>query len=777
MATPGPAIGELIGDYRVLRKLGEGGMGVVFLAEDVRLGRKVALKALAREYAGDPERRRRFLNEARAAAALSHAGVAAVFELEERGDDVFIIFEYVEGRTLRALVDAGGMQLEPLLAIATQVAAALEAAHAKGIVHRDLKPENVMLGPAGDVKVLDFGLARFDSGVLGGVSATQSFGLTQAGTVMGTVGYMSPEQLEGKPTDFRSDIFSFGVLLYELAAGMHPFAGNTPASTIANVMSQEPPPLTATGALHPAELERIVRKCLRKSRDERYQSTRELLVDLKNLKRDSGSSQAVTAPVPAAVEGGDSLFRAVAARAGVTPRRWWELHQLFVIFLYTPVALWLAFKGSVELSAALNTRLAGSWHGWGALIPAVLSGKGTLIWQNAGLPLYVGLTLLLVMAGVLRLYSILLAMFLPSRLQEDVAKIRTALRPIECFAGMLLAFIGFLLLRTGQGTGQGIVLGSILAALGFLVLFAVVIVEPVMFHAAFGKQQRTNPDRDRSKGRVLGLSQGLFAGCYILLGAAASQVAYELAGTADPQQVGIASQGVLVAAIAGFFICAASAGGFLQHPRQVAQRFTRYFPLLATVNIVSGVALGLFTIPLLKSFLLAFFLPVVTVSVVFYQRRLARELAPPALRPPSDSSFRSPQAWWMAHQFANLLVLAPWVGYWGSLTRGYCPPFGKIAFLALVLLVGARWSLHFVLVCVWLGNPAVVEATWRRLAAPLRYVGFGIIATMLVEAGMAAANDAVVFGALMGALAMGGLVSVLYIEPLLVPPGEKPASV
>src|SRR5258706_3744423 len=172
MAAPGPAIGALLGDYRILAKLGEGGMGVVYLAEDVRLGRKVALKTLSQQYARDPERRKRFINEARAAAALSHPAVAAVYELEERGEDVFIIFEYVEGRTLRALVDIHGMPLAQLLGLATQVAAALEAAHAKGIVHRDLKPENVMLNAAGDVKVLDFGLARFDSGVLGGGSTT-----------------------------------------------------------------------------------------------------------------------------------------------------------------------------------------------------------------------------------------------------------------------------------------------------------------------------------------------------------------------------------------------------------------------------------------------------------------------------------------------------------------------------------------------------------------------------------------------------------------------------
>ncbi|HSE47767.1 MAG TPA: serine/threonine-protein kinase [Terriglobales bacterium] len=768
MATPGPAIGEVIGDYRVLRKLGEGGMGVVYLAEDTRLGRRVALKALARDYAGDLERRRRFLNEARAAAAFNHANVAAVYELEERGDDVFIIFEFVEGHTLRALVETGGAALEQLLGIAVQVAAALEAAHAKGIVHRDLKPENVMLSSSGDVKVLDFGLARFDSGVLGGMSATQSFGLTQAGTVMGTVGYMSPEQLEGRPTDFRSDIFSFGVLMYELAAGTHPFAGATPASTIANVMTQEPPPLTATGALHPAELERIVRKCLRKSRDERYQSTRELLVDLKNLKRDSGSSQVLTAPLRATPEDESSLFRAVAARAGVTPRRWWELHQLFVVFLYTPLALWLAFQGSTSLSAALNTGLAGNWHGWGKLTEAVASGKGTAIWMAAGLPLYIGLTFFLVIAAVLRLYSIVLAMFLPARLQEDVVKMRAALRPIESFAGMMLAFVGFLLLRTGSG----IVLGSILAALGAMALFAVVTVEPVMFHAAFPQVEQPRRDPAAAKARILAGLQAMFALVYAGLGIAASHMLQEsLTGALRMPNPQATTTAVVVVVMTGFFLCAASAVGLLTRPAEKARTFRRFFPAFAAANILAGIALGAATVPLLNSFLLLFIVAIAVVPVTFYERRLARELAPPEPHAPSDFSSRRDQAWWLLHQLANLLVLAPWVGYWGSLTRGYYPPFGKLAFFLLVLLVGARWSLHFVLMCVWTGHRPGVAATWRRVSGPLRYTGFGIVATMLTEAAMAAANDQLVFGSLLGALAMGGLVSVLYIEPLLIPPG------
>ena len=335
---PGPAIGAVIGHYRIQRKLGQGGMGEVYLAEDMRLGRQVALKTLAREYADDPDRRKRLLNEARAAAALNHAGIAAVYELEERSEGVFIIFEYVEGVTLRALLQAGIPEFDELLDITVQIAAALEAAHAKGIVHRDLKPENVMRRPSGEVKILDFGLARMDRGVLAAGSTTQSYSLTLAGTIVGTVGYMSPEQLEGKPADHRSDIFSFGVMIYELATGTHPFAGETPASTIAKVMTHEPRPLISANMLHPPELERIVRKCLRKSPDERYQSTRDLLVDLKDLKR--CSREAVpTPPVPETAAALVTRERRVR-----TPQTWWLMHTVSYLVVGTPLLAYLGWQ-------------------------------------------------------------------------------------------------------------------------------------------------------------------------------------------------------------------------------------------------------------------------------------------------------------------------------------------------------------------------------------------------------------------------------------------------
>ncbi len=301
-----PQRGRVVAKYRLFEKLGEGGMGVVWRGEDVRLGRQVALKFLTAEAAHDPGRRQRFEQEARAAAGLSHPGIATVYELVEAEGQIFIAFEYVPGVTLRNSVTAGGLPPEELLDIAVDLADALASAHAAGIVHRDLKPENLMRMPSGHCKVLDFGLARFNSPAAG-YGATRTY-VTEQGTVMGTVAYMAPEQLEGKSVDFRADIFSFGTLLYELATGIHPFAGSSSASIAAAVLKDDPRPLHERAPVHPAELERIIRKSLRKRREERYQSTLDLVVDLRSLRRElksgtavQSSTQAQSAPVAPAL--------------------------------------------------------------------------------------------------------------------------------------------------------------------------------------------------------------------------------------------------------------------------------------------------------------------------------------------------------------------------------------------------------------------------------------------------------------------------------------------
>lgn len=330
-------IGKTIAHYRILEKLGEGGMGVVYLAEDTRLGRRVALKALAPAFARDPQRRKRFALEARAAASLSHPGIASVYSFEEAGEDLYIAFEYVRGDSLRAQVRPGGLDPATLMYLARGITLALAAAHEMGIVHRDLKPENILRTPEGETKILDFGLARFESGSAG--AETQTAGLTEAGQIVGTVAYMAPEQLDGREVDFRCDIFSFGVVMYELASGTHPFAGSSATSTISRILTAEPAALARRNPQTPPELDRIVRKCLRKRREERYQSTRDLAGDFEDLRRDSDGARSISEAqdvTPATTSTDTGLLERVMARRGSTPRWWWELNHLFCCLILYP---------------------------------------------------------------------------------------------------------------------------------------------------------------------------------------------------------------------------------------------------------------------------------------------------------------------------------------------------------------------------------------------------------------------------------------------------------
>jgi len=285
---------ETVAHYRILSKLGEGGMGAVFLAHDERLGRDVALKVLTPEFAHDPERLGRFLQEARLASALSHPNVAYILEIGETDGSWFLAMEYVEGQPLSHRIAEGPLPLEEILRIGIQVADALEFAHAKDIVHRDIKPANVMLTPRGHVKILDFGLAKRGNGKPNSADTQM---LTTTGVVMGTVQYMSPEQALGREVDHRTDIFSLGVVLYEMATGRLPFSGPNATETMARILHDQPEAIARFNYDIPEELERATRKCLEKDRDRRYQSARELIVDLRNLERDSaGQPAAVQAP-------------------------------------------------------------------------------------------------------------------------------------------------------------------------------------------------------------------------------------------------------------------------------------------------------------------------------------------------------------------------------------------------------------------------------------------------------------------------------------------------
>jgi len=283
--------GTSIGPYKLLNSLGSGGMGEVYLARDTRLGRKIALKFLSAEFTRDEERVRRFQQEARAASALNHPNLITIFEIGEVDAVHFISTEFIEGETLRRKIAAQRMTTGEICDVAIQVASALSAAHSASITHRDIKPENIMVRPDGVVKVLDFGLAKLtESTPNAGFSTFDPTALTKKvvdtdpGVVMGTISYMSPEQARGTPVDARTDIFSFGVVMYEMIAGRVPFDGASFGDVITSILSKRPMPLARFAPEIPPELERIVSKALAKDRDERYQSVKDLLIDLKRLK-------------------------------------------------------------------------------------------------------------------------------------------------------------------------------------------------------------------------------------------------------------------------------------------------------------------------------------------------------------------------------------------------------------------------------------------------------------------------------------------------------------
>ena len=322
-------------------------MGEVYRARDVRLGREVAIKVLPESVAADPERLARFEGESRSASALNHPNIVTIYDVGREGATSYIAMELVDGQSLRELLVSGALPIRKALSIGAQLAGGLARAHAARIVHRDLKPENVMITRDGLVKILDFGLAKLSSPPIPADGATTITGVTAPGVVLGTAGYMSPEQANGQPLDFRSDQFSLGSILYELVTGSRAFQGKTPLETLSAILRDEPPPV-ATAAPHaPDELGRVISRCLAKEREERYGSTRDLARDLADLRDRSG-----TAPSGGAVE---------ATRAPVSPRRrrWPALVAvLAAVLALSAVALLLQQSWSTDTPEIVHRSLA-----------------------------------------------------------------------------------------------------------------------------------------------------------------------------------------------------------------------------------------------------------------------------------------------------------------------------------------------------------------------------------------------------------------------------------
>ena len=353
---PGLEPGRRLGHYEIKGLLGEGGMGEVYLAEDARLGRPVALKLLPPQFMTDADRTHRFEREARAASALNHPNIVTIHEIGQAGPLHFIATEFVDGETLRERMTTTRMSICEVLDVAAQVASALQAAHEAGIVHRDIKPENIMLRRDGLVKVLDFGLAKLASprAAAGAAEApTQLMTRTNPGVVMGTAAYMSPEQARGLAVDERTDVWSLGVLLYEMVAGRQPFDGATPTDVIISIAEREPARLAGHAPEVPARLERIVEKALAKDRGGRYQAAEGLLTDLKGLRRElelgaeaGRSRQAVTPDESAATTGRDQVTASRRPPLRVRRGRVPLVAGLAGVLVATGLVSWLLFRRS-----------------------------------------------------------------------------------------------------------------------------------------------------------------------------------------------------------------------------------------------------------------------------------------------------------------------------------------------------------------------------------------------------------------------------------------------
>jgi serine/threonine protein kinase len=359
--------GQTFASYKIISLIGRGGMGEVYLAQDVRLGRKVALKVLPGAFTQDPERLRRFEQEARATSALNHPNILTIFEIGEADGRHYIATEFIEGATVGQRIAVGPVKLGEALNMAEQITSALSAAHGAGIVHRDVKPENIMIRHDGIVKVLDFGLAKLvqtQSIRPGPEDSTRALVKTNTGVVMGTVAYMSPEQARGLPLDARTDIWSLGVVIYQMLTGSAPFFGATSSDTLVSILEREPRSLNSFSLEIPEALEWIVTKALTKDCDDRYQTSREMLTDLRRVKqRLSVAAELERSVAPQLSEGSDAAHATSPEAAAVTSSRSRSKRRL--VWATLLVAM-------VALASTIIWKGRGYWFNHAAQTPVVV---------------------------------------------------------------------------------------------------------------------------------------------------------------------------------------------------------------------------------------------------------------------------------------------------------------------------------------------------------------------------------------------------------------------
>ena len=434
------ADGTQVGAYRIERILGRGGMGVVYLAHDTRLHRAVALKALPPHLFRDDKMRARLRQEARAAAALSHPSIATVFALEEIGDQIFIVSEYLEGRTLREEMKSRSLRTARAIEIARTIAAALLAAHDRGIVHRDLKPENIIITPSGGVKILDFGLAQFDVAAQDLASVTH---LTDPGAIAGTPPYMAPEQLLGQPTSARTDQFAFGVLFYEMLTGRHPFGTGGLPTTIAKTLAAFPdkPEIDA-------ELWSVISRMLEKNPEDRFPSTKALVAALSG--EFSGTSLSLgTTLSPGMGRRPAKNLRPGTMRSSSDATSWWMMHQLIVAFAYW-FMVWPA------------------WH--------------VHRWTGRyGVIAFLATLAIVVVGGNVRLHLWFTARTYPDELISQLANINRLVRVADVAFSLVMIATGLVIADAHTGWSALFVSFGLGGALAFLVI------EPATARAAFGK--------------------------------------------------------------------------------------------------------------------------------------------------------------------------------------------------------------------------------------------------------------------------------------------------